>query len=109
MTPKHILLFCILAVSLPAFAAPFCAVPYYSKGSKECSYFTYKDCMRAAGTKGECTTNDREVPGISGLAPFCVLTTQGTLCNYYDEVDCNRAAAVAAKHGDATCIVNPTK
>lgn len=100
MKKVSVLLLCTVAVSQPAIAAPFCAVFSYGK---QCYYYTYDACLRAAGTQGACVTNDEEVRAPSSGAPFCVVASYGTQCYYYDAESCRRAAATV----DGVCAVNP--
>lgn len=56
------------------FAAPFCAV--FSYGT-QCWYYTYDQCLQAAGSQGACIINQEEARPPSGgaTAPFCVVTS----------------------------------
>jgi hypothetical protein len=85
------------------YAAPFCAV--FSSG-KQCYYYTWDECQRAAGSRGACVINDEEVkaPSSNG-APFCVVTSYGTNCWYYDAASCRQAAASSG----GVCAVNPNR
>ena len=66
----RVALLCVVSVVLSesAIAAPFCAVFSYGK---QCYYYSYNDCLRAAGRQGACVTNDEEVRAQS-VAPHFV-------------------------------------
>lgn len=100
----RVALLCVVSVVLSesAIAAPFCAVFSYGK---QCYYYSYNDCLRAAGRQGACVTNDEEVRAPSSGAPFCVVASFGTQCFYYDAESCRRAAASAG----GACAVNPNR
>ena len=91
-----------LILSESAIAAPFCAVFSYGK---QCFYFSYDACLKAAGSRGACVTNDDEVHAPSSGAPFCVVASYRTQCFYYDAASCRRAAALV----DGACAVNPNR
>ena len=99
------LLVALLAVggATDIFAAPFCTVFSYGR---QCYYYSYEDCLRAAGSQGACVINQDEVraPPSSG-APFCVVTSFGTRCYYYDAASCQREAA----NSGGVCAVNPNR
>ena len=97
-------LLCMVALVLSesAIAAPFCAVFSYGK---QCFYYNYDSCLRAAGTRGACVINDEEVRAPSSGAPFCVVASYGTQCFYYDAASCRRAAALV----DGACAVNSNR
>lgn len=97
------LLLCSIGL-LPQYvlAAPFCAVFSYGK---QCWYYTYDDCLRAAGSQGACVINQEEARPPSGGAPFCVVTSYGTQCSYYDAQSCRQAAAASG----GACAVNPNR
>jgi hypothetical protein len=94
----------VLCAPTQTIAAPFCAVFSYGK---QCYYFTYDACMRAAGTSGACIANPDEAraPAGGGGAPFCVVSAFGTQCNYYDANSCRQAAASSG----GACAVNPRR
>jgi hypothetical protein len=103
--------------STATFAAPFCAVFWFSR---QCLYYNVESCQRAAGNSGACVINQDEFqpPLGSGNAPFCVvrvarvpflldgvppdLTAAGTQCYYYDAASCSQAAASSG----GACVVN---
>jgi len=91
----------MLAASI-AFAAPYCTVFSYGK---QCYYYDWNSCQRAAGSSGACVLNQEEVKTPSGSAPFCVVAPYGTQCFYYDAQSCRQAAAEA----NATCAINPNR
>ena len=97
-------LLCVVAIVLSesAIAAPFCAVFSYGK---QCYYYTYDDCLQAAGSQGACVANNEEVRAPSSGAPFCVVASYGTQCFYYNAESCRRAASSAK----GACIVNPSR
>ena len=87
---------------LSAQAAPFCAVFSYGR---QCYYYTFDSCLKAAGARGACVTNDEDTRPPSGDAPFCVVASFGTQCIYYDAQACRRAAALS----NGACAVNPNR
>lgn len=99
MKTKTILasIFCLVALIQ---AAPYCAV--FSHG-KQCFYFSWDECKRAAGSQGACTINEKEAKKPQGNAPFCLVASYGTQCFYYDMSQCEKAAKTA----NAVCTVNP--
>ena len=94
-----------LATSV-AIAAPYCAVFTWGKS---CDYNDLKDCLRAAGSHGECEINKREDKAPSGTAPFCLVTPQGTECIYDDAPACRMAASIntPAFANKVVCVANP--
>lgn len=86
------------------FAAPFCAV--FSYGT-QCWYYTYDQCLQAAGSQGACIINQEEARPPSGgaTAPFCVVTSYATQCWYYDAQSCQQAAAASG----GACAINPNR
>lgn len=85
--------------TIPACAAPFCAV--FSFG-KQCYYYDMNDCRRAAGRDGMCVVNQDEIKSQSGGAPFCVVSAYGARCYYYDADSCRREAAASG----GACVAN---
>jgi hypothetical protein len=96
-------------VASSAAAAPFCVV---SSTGENCWYFDYPSCQRAAAqARGACVAQQEEAPRQSyqprpaAGAPFCVVTSYGTNCWYYDAPSCQRAAQSAR----GACVVNPDR
>ncbi len=73
-------------------AAPFCTVFTYGR---HCWYYTYEECLRAAGTEGYCAVNNAEIRQPSIVGPLCVVNPYATQCWYYDTKLCNEAAAAS--------------
>ena len=98
-----------LALTPPlAMAAPYCAVFAWGK---QCDYVDYKECLRAAGTHGECVTNRQEDEAPSGTAPYCLVTPYGTKCIYDDAPACRMAASIENSQlvKNASCVENPNR
>lgn len=91
----------VLSASL-VYSAPYCVVTSFGK---QCYYYSWKECEKAAGGQGACVINQEEAKAPSGSAPFCVVASYGTQCFYYDTKSCNKAAAAA----NAVCAVNPDR
>ena len=103
-TARGLFAICVLLLSHYAMAAPFCAVFSYGR---QCWYFSYEECLRAAGREGACVVNPEEArpPRRGEGAPFCVVTSFGTQCWYYDAQSCREAA----RSTDGACVVNPNR
>ena len=99
-----LLVMCAALLPQYVIAAPFCTVFSYGE---QCWYYTYDDCLRAAGSQGACVINQKEARPPSGGsgAPFCVVTSYGTQCWYYDAQSCRQAAAESG----GACAVNPNR
>lgn len=101
--PTRPALICALMLaSSSALAAPYCAVFSYGK---QCYYYDWDSCRKAAGKEGACVINQQEAKPASGSAPFCVVASHGTQCYYYNAESCRNAAASA----NAVCAVNPNR
>lgn len=100
-----------------AVAAPFCVVTSYGD---QCYYYDYPSCQRAAErarstcvAQGNEQNNSDAQPPRSNYAPpqrasgppFCVVTSYGNQCYYYDAPSCQRAAQSAR----GACVVNPDR
>ena len=91
-----------------AMAAPYCAVFAWGK---QCDYVDYKDCLRAAGSRGQCVRNQQEDKTSPGTAPFCLVTRYGTKCIYDDAPACRMAASIENSQliKNAACVENPNR
>jgi hypothetical protein len=82
----------LLAVPLPAVAAPFCveseALP------PQCIYFDAASCgKRAAQLGATCSVNGNEVHVSAAIGHYCLLTSSlVSSCIYVDQANCNRDA-----------------
>jgi hypothetical protein len=78
----------------PVLAAPFCAA---FPDRVNCWYYTYEECLSAAGTEGYCAVNSSQIRQPSVVAPLCVVNPHGGApqCFYYDAKLCNDAAAAS--------------
>jgi hypothetical protein len=93
-----------LLTAASAAAAPFCVATGFGKN---CWYYSRDACERAAASaQGACILNQEEMqqrqqqstPFRSNQpvgAPFCVVTSTGNQCYYYNEPSCQRAARAA--------------
>jgi hypothetical protein len=70
-----------LSLSTTVHSAPFCAIFSYGKN---CWYFSYDECLEAAGGDGACVTNQEEIRPPSGSGRFCVVSSFGTNCSFFD-------------------------
>jgi hypothetical protein len=90
------LAFCLLALSLPAAAAPFCAQT--EEGSR-CIYQRFNACQeaveKAAGKQGRCVTNQAELKKPVGKERYCVVTDSANQCFYQDAKSCQHAASAS--------------
>ncbi len=102
--PFRVLMFVLVVLGFvaEADAAPFCAV--FSFG-KQCWYYSWDACIRAAGRSGACVINEEEARPPSSGAPFCVVTSYGVQCWYYDATSCRQAA----QRSGGVCAVNPDR
>ena len=91
-----------------AIAAPYCAVFAWGK---VCDYNGLNECLRAAGSDGECKINQKEDKAPSGTAPFCLVTPRGTECIYDDAPACRMAASIntPAFANKVVCAENPNR
>ena len=74
---KAIMVFVLMLTASTTFAAPFCVVRSYGK---ECYYYDWSSCQRAAGNQGACIINQKEVKAPVGSAPFCIVASYGAMC-----------------------------
>ena len=93
----------LLAIPLPAVAAPFCV--YSEALPPQCIYFDAASCgKRAAQLGAYCSVNGDEVHISAGLGHWCLLTSGlVSSCVYVDQGNCNRDAA--RQHG--VCVKSP--
>ena len=110
MRPKIIAITSLLLTltASVAMAAPYCAVFAWGK---QCDYVDYNECLRAAGTHGECVTNRQEDRAPSETAPYCLVTPYGTKCIYDDAPACRMAASIENSQliKNASCVENPNR
>jgi hypothetical protein len=103
--PRRPIVLLLLAMPLPATAAPFCvqtqALP------PQCIYFDAGSCNeRAAQLRGTCSANESEVHVSLGLGHYCLLTSnQTSSCIYVDRGNCERDA----HQQRGVCIDAPTR
>ncbi|MBF0340742.1 MAG: hypothetical protein HQL95_07225 [Magnetococcales bacterium] len=81
-------------------AALFCVTDF---GGRRCTYPDLDACRRAAGQQGGCDLNTEELVKPTGAAPFCLVESWRTECNYMDRLSCEKRAAMIR----TVCIVNP--
>ena len=106
-------LICIKAIAISTlilaasntYAAPYCAV---SSSGTQCSYYSFKECVRAAGSNGTCVVNENQEKvkppsGPLGGAPFCVVSSNAVNCSFSSAKSCREAAAVLG----GRCESNP--
>lgn len=111
---KYFLAVVFYLLSAAAHAAPFCVV---TANGTNCWYYGADTCQAAArAANGACVPNTNEdgnrgggssyqsSPSRSG-APFCVQTSYGVDCWYYDMSSCRNAAR--SKNG--LCVINPDR
>jgi len=92
-------------------AAPFCVATSFGEN---CWYYNRESCEQAArNARGACILNQEEMArrqqqqlpsfGVRPIgAPFCVVTSFGNQCFYYDEPSCQRAA----RSSNGYCVYN---
>lgn len=99
----------LACVATQALAAPFCVVASYGR---QCFYYDYPSCQRAAANVGgACVVAEEPQPAParsqapSSGAPFCVVHSFGTQCYYYNADACRDAA----QSSGGACVVNPNR
>ncbi len=99
------LLALLLAVPVPAVAAPFCV--YTEALPPQCLYFDASSCNeRAKQLGGFCSANEAEVKVLGAIGHYCLLTSSlSSSCIYVDRADCNRDAQ--QQHG--VCVEAPAR
>ena len=92
----------LLALPVPAIAAPFCVVS--ESVPAQCIYYDAGLCRQAAGqlAAGECVVNQKEVRLTPSIGAYCLVTsTRASLCIYSDLDACSKEA----NRQNATCTV----
>lgn len=82
----------LLALSLPAAAAPFCA---QTEDGPRCIYQNFNACQKAVGKQGRCSTNQAELKKPVGKERYCVVTASANQCFYPDAESCQHAASAS--------------
>jgi hypothetical protein len=82
----------LLAMPLPAVAAPFCV--YSEALPPQCIYFDPASCAKRATQLGAyCSVNGNEVQLSTALGHYCLVTSGlHSSCIYVDEANCTRDA-----------------
>ena len=93
----------LLAIPLPAVAAPFCV--YSEALPPQCIYFDAASCgKRAAQLGAYCSVNGNEVNVSVAVGHWCLFTSGlVSSCVYVDQGNCTRDAA--RQHG--VCVKSP--
>ena len=95
----------LLLLFAPAIASANFWCLYMDQVEAACSFNTANDCMRTAERQGGYCRPAQNGAGVTGEAPWCVITSDSRKCTYFSRNACNQAARTL-KGG---CVENTEK